>query len=170
MKEIEFQEIMFYSHPVYKNYLASRCGKILSLKCNKTKLLKLRMQTSGYLFFTLCENKTKKNCYVSRYIYETFKGKIPVDKEVDHLDSNKFNNSISNLQLLSHTENVRKSRCKKVISFGIVTKEKKIFNSIKEAAEFYGIFSSNISAICRKKMKTSKSKKDGMKYSFYFKN
>ena len=34
---IKFQDIKFYWHPFTKYYLASRCGKILSLKRNKIK-------------------------------------------------------------------------------------------------------------------------------------
>ena len=134
----------------------------------KKKMLKLQMNNSGYLLFGLCENDLKSYC-VSRFVFETFKGMIPVDKEVDHIDNDKKNNNINNLQLLTHTENIKKNHFKrKVISFNIETKEKKIFNSIKETAEFYGIFSSNICLNCQKKIKTCKSKKDGMKYIFNY--
>ena len=168
---LEFQDINFFWHPFSKYYLASRCGKILSLKRKEKRILKLYTTIDGYLFFKLCENNKKINYLIHRFVYETFKGIIPNEKEIDHRDSNKKNNFISNLQLLSHKENIRKSKCKKVISYDLETQEEMTFNSIKEAAEFYGIFSTNISAICKKKMKTSKSKKDGKKYHFfYFKN
>ena len=167
MKEIEFQDIMFYN-PVYKNYLASKCGQILSLKRNKKRILKLQKISRGYFYFQLCKNNSRKNYLVSRFVYECFKGEILVDKEVDHIDNNKENNNITNLQLLSPKENIRKSKCKKVISLNIVTKEEKNFESITEAGEFYDIFSTNISKNCQKKIKTSKSKKDGMKYQFFY--
>ena len=172
MKKIEFQDIMFYKHPKYKKYLASKCGKILSLNLKEKKILKLQLNFDiGYLYFGLHINNTRKNYYVHRFVFETFKGEIPCDKQVDHIDNDKKNNQIINLQLLTHKENTRKSCCKKVISFNIETQEKKIFDSLKEAAEFYQIDLTNISKICRKIRKTSKSKKDGMRYKFfYFKN
>ena len=38
---IEFKDIKFYWHPKYKYYLASRCGKILSLKRKEKKDFKI---------------------------------------------------------------------------------------------------------------------------------
>ena len=165
---VKYQDIKFYWHPKYKYYLASKCGKILSLKRKEKRILKLYTTIDGYLFFKLCENNKKINYLIHRFVYETFKGIIPKEKEIDHRDSNKKNNFISNLQLLSHKENIRKSKCKKVISFNIETKEKKIFNSFNKAAEFYQIHKSTVSMICRKIRKTCKSKKDGKKYQFFY--
>ena len=165
---IKFQNIKFYKHPKYEKYLVSRCGKILSLKWNKKRILKLGVDCGGYLYFNLCENKTIKKYSVSRFVFECFKGKIPVDKQVDHVDNCKENNSINNLQLLSPKENSEKSNCKKVISYNLETQEEMTFKSIKEAAEYYKIISSSISKNCQKKIKTCKSKKDGKRYKFFY--
>ena len=165
---IEFQNIKFYFHPYHKYYLASKCGKILSLKCNKIRILKLQKKSSGYLEFNLFENNKKRHYSIHRFVYECFKGTIPVDKQVDHIDNCKENNTINNLQLLSPRENTRKSKCKKVFSFNIETKEKKIFVSLKEAAEFYQIHFSTVCYNCQKKIKNSKSKKDGKRYKFFY--
>ena len=165
---IEFQGIKFYWHPFSNYYLARKCGKILSLKQKEKKILKLVLYSNGYLYFGLCKNNYCKRYRVSRFVFECFKGVIPVDKHVDHIDSCKENNSINNLQLLSPKENQQKSNCKKVVSLNIETKEEKIFNSLKKAAEFYQIHISTVSNICRKIRKTSKSKKDGKKYQFFY--
>ena len=166
---IKYQGIKFYRHPFIEDYLASKNGKILSLKWNKKRILKLHTTKYGYLDFHIYENNKGRHYFVHRFIYECFKGTIPVDKQVDHIDNHKENNSISNLQLLTPSENTRKSHFKKkVISLNKETKEEIIFESLKEAAEFYGIFSSNISAICQKIRKSSKSKKDGKKYQFFY--
>ena len=165
---IKFQNIRFYSHPSYKKYFASKDGKVLSLKRKEKKILKLGVDSRGYLFFVLYENNTQKNYRVSRYVYECFKGNIPDDKVVDHIDNNKNNNTIMNLQLLSPKENIRKSRCKKVTYFNIETREEKIFESLKEAAEYYQIHNSTVCLNCQKKIKTTKSKKDDMIYIFSY--
>ena len=130
MKDREY--IKFFWHPFHKNYLASKCGQILSLKCNKKKIFKLVLSANGYFYFNLYENNKHKFYSVSRFVFECFKGKIPVDKQVDHVDNCEENNSINNLQLLSPKENSEKSNCKKVISFNVETKEKIIFDSLKE--------------------------------------
>ena len=168
---IEFQEIKFFWHPFHKDYLASKCGKILSLKRREKKILKIIKRRDGYLTFHFCEINKKRKYLIHHFVFETFKGEIPKGMEIDHYDSNKKNNSVSNLQLLSHKENVRKSCCKKVISLNIETQEEKIFDSLKKAGEFFNINPSSVFKCCQKIIKTSKSKKDGKKYQFfYFKN
>ena len=168
---IEFQDIKFFWNPFTKYYLASKSGQILSLKRREKKILKLLTTRYGYLEFNFYENNKRRHYSVHRFVFECFKGAIPKGMETDHVDGDKKNNSISNLQLLSKKENIRKSNCKKVVSLNLETKEKKIFDSITEAGEFYQIDLSNISKICQKIRKFSKSKKDGMKYKFfYFKN
>ena len=166
---IDFQNIKFFWHPYFKYYLASKCGKILSLKWNKKRILKLHRLRNGYLNFKLCENNARKDYSVHRFIYECFKGTIPVDKQVDHIDNNKENNLISNLQLLTPSENIRKSHFKKkVISLNIETKEKKIFDSLKQTAEYHQISGRAVGYSCQKINKIIKSKKDGMKYQFFY--
>ena len=165
---IKFQEIKFYWHPKYKYYLASRCGKILSLKRNKKRILKLNSLRNGYLYFGLCKNNKKRIYLIHRFVYECFKGVIPKGMETDHIDNCKENNSIYNLQLLSHKENIRKSCCKNIISLNIKTKEKRIFNSITEASEFHKIIGSSITLNCQKIYKTCKSKRDGERFKFFY--
>ena len=46
----------------------------------------------------------KDGFMLQRVIYYYFKGDIPDDMKVNHIDENKFNNSIDNLNLLSHTD------------------------------------------------------------------
>ena len=165
---IKFQGIKFYWHPKYNYYLASRCGKILSLKRKKKKILKLRLKNNGYLGFQIFENNTYKDYYVHRYIYEVFKGEISEGMHTDHCDNDRKNNSISNLQLLTPKENQNKSNCKKVYSLNLETNEKKIFDSLSQASEFYQIINSSITLNCQKKIKFCKSKKNGKRYQFSY--
>jgi hypothetical protein len=43
-----------------------------------------------------------------RFIWTYFNGPVPADVEIDHIDGDKLNNKLSNLQLLTHAENIRK--------------------------------------------------------------
>ena len=168
---IKFQDIKFYWHPFSKYYLASKSGKILSLKRREKRILKLFKRRDGYIQFIFCENNKKRIYLVHRFVYECFKDTIPKGMETDHIDGDKKNNSIFNLQLLSKKDNIKKSICKKVISYNIKTKEEKIFDSLTQAAEFYQIKISLVCYNCQKKIKITKSKKDGQRYQFfYFKN
>ena len=165
---IKFQNITFYIHPIYNLYGASKDGQILGKKRKKILKLNVNKGNAGYLYFIACNNNGRKFYSVSRFVYECFNGIIEDDKEVDHIDNNKENNNIKNLQLLSHKENMRKSHCKKVKSFNIETREEKKFKSIKKAAKYNYISPSSVCLNCRKITKTTKSKKDGMIYIFNY--
>ena len=164
---IKFQNIKFYTHPIYSQYYASKKGQILGKK--RKKILKtVPNSVNGYHYFCLFINNVPKSYLVSRFVYECFKGNIPDDKEVDHIDNNKQNNSIKNLQLLTHKENTRKSRCKKVKSFNIETREEKNFRSVNEAAKYNCISPASVCLNCKKRTKVVTSKKDGMIYIFNY--
>ena len=166
---VKYQGIKFYWHPFSKYYLASKNGKILSLKWNKKRILKFGNNGKNYLTFVFYENNKKRDYLIHRFVFETFKGEIPSDKQVDHVDNCKENNSITNLQLLTPSENTRKNHFKKkVFSFNIETQEKKIFDSLKEVAEFYQIHKTTVFRNCQKITKITKSKKDGKRYKFFY--
>lgn len=57
-----------------------------------------------------------KSNLLHRIIWETFNGEIPQGKEIDHIDCNKQNNALSNLRLITHSENVKlayANKCRK---------------------------------------------------------
>jgi len=77
-------------------YKISNTGLIKSVRRNE--LLKLCNDAYGYLKVTLCKNNNKKQCKVHRLVCETFL-KIPNYKlDVNHIDGDKKNNKISNLE------------------------------------------------------------------------
>ena len=71
---------------------------------------------SGYLYYKLSIGKCKYD-YVRghRIVWEAFNGKIPANLEIDHKDRNKHNNKLSNLRLVTHSDNLlnRKPKNKK---------------------------------------------------------
>ena len=105
-----------------------------------------------------------------RFVFEVFKGPIPRCFEADHQNNIRSDNRIKNLQLLTHKQNVEKSKNREIISKNIENGKEKRFNSIKAASIELVINAGNISNICckRKSYKTAKSKKDGKIYTFKF--
>lgn len=63
----------------------------------------------GYYQIKLRKNKCRKALYVHRLVWEVFKGEIPMGFEINHIDHNKANNALSNLELVSHSENITKA-------------------------------------------------------------
>lgn len=71
--------------------------------------LKLRKNhKTGYIYAGLYygkSSKERKYLRVHRLVWQTFVGCIPDTHVVDHIDGDKANNKLSNLQLLTWSEN-----------------------------------------------------------------
>lgn len=87
-------------------YAVTEDGRVWSYLSNKWLKLKI---SKGYHLVRLCKEGKVYNFLVHRLVYETFKGIIPKGLVVDHIDSNRLNNIIDNLQLLTPSENSRKA-------------------------------------------------------------
>ena len=160
--------VEYYKHQIFSDYAANKDGDIYSLK--RKKILKKNKDSNGYLFFFIYDKKLEKQkfYYQHRFVYEVFKGPIPHGFEVDHIFPVKSDNRIKNLQLLTHKQNVEKSKNKTIISTCIKNGKERRFISIKKASNELDINVSHISNICRKISKTATSKKDKHKYTFRY--
>lgn len=65
--------------------------------------------SNGYLVVKISNGTTKMTCRVHRIIWISQYGVIPDGYCIDHINSNKKDNRISNLQLLTHQENSTKA-------------------------------------------------------------
>lgn len=121
MKEILFENILF-RQTLYEGYYVSEYGEVLSVRTRgyadmyrykKPIILKLKTDKDGYkeACLSITVEGKQKRIYkrVHRLVYETFKGEIPQGMTIDHIDNNKANNHISNLQILSRGENTAKA-------------------------------------------------------------
>lgn len=63
----------------------------------------------GYKQIKLRLNGKRYNRYVHRLVWEAFNGPIPENFEINHIDHDKSNNKLSNLELVTHSENMHKS-------------------------------------------------------------
>lgn len=61
----------------------------------------------GYSGCHLSKNDEKQTCTFHALVARAFLGKRPSGKEVNHKDGNKDNNHVSNLEYVTHKENVR---------------------------------------------------------------
>jgi len=85
------------------SYAKNKKGKILKpqkASQSKKKYTQVRLFNDEY--------RRGKLQYIHRLVWETFKGEIPADREIDHIDGDPHNNHIDNLQLITRRENVRK--------------------------------------------------------------
>ena len=88
-------------------YAASISGKIWSYYSNQW-LNEIKEKT-GYYSVSLYKDKKMKKWLVHRLIAITFLGEVPEGMNVDHIDGDKANNELSNLQYLTVAQNTSKS-------------------------------------------------------------
>lgn len=70
----------------------------------KGRVLKTNLSTSGYYCVTL---SNRKKHYIHRIVATTFLGEMPTKLEVNHIDGNKLNNRLENLEWVTRIENIR---------------------------------------------------------------
>ena len=158
-QRVIIEGVKYYRHSVFSKYAASKNGEVINVKTGR--IIKM-INCNGYLYFNICDKKLEKPkiYYQHRFVYEVFRGPIPRCFEVDHQNNVRSDNRIKNLQLLTHKQNVGKSKNKPIISINIETGEERRFISIQVASNELKINYSLISKICRKKAKSATSKKD----------
>lgn len=72
------------------------------------KILSPKIKKNGYMELSLhFKPMTPKSCYVHRLVAETWIGSIPHKMTVNHIDGNKTNNKISNLEIVSQSDNMK---------------------------------------------------------------
>ena len=89
----------------------------------KGKALKQFVGKNGYAKVSLCKGSKPISKDVHRLVYESFNGKITGNMQVNHIDENKLNNRLNNLNLLSpkdntnygtHNERMKKTKRKRL--------------------------------------------------------
>ena len=92
----------------YEGYEVSNTGKIKSLKTNR--LLTPQKNNCGYLYILLTDqNKKVRINLIHRLVFDSFIG-ITDGLEINHLDEDKENNRLDNLELITHEDNLKKYR------------------------------------------------------------
>lgn len=156
----------------FENYEVSNLGNVRNIKKNR----QLKKQLNRYYHVSLYDSSKKiSKKLIHRLVAEAFipnPDNLPV---VNHLDENKLNNSVENLEWSTIKNNViysskphpdddrYKQASKKILQYsldGIFIKE---WKSVSEASNYLGITVSSISCCLRNKTKTS----GGFQWKYY---
>ena len=69
-----------------------------------------KLMPNGYWLTQAAFNKKSYYFMEHRVIWVWYNGEIPMGKEINHIDYNRSNNHISNLEAVTHSENIEHSR------------------------------------------------------------
>lgn len=128
-------------------YHASNYGRVRSVKrsANSGRVLKQYVNKSnGYCYVSLCKDGKKITKRVHKLVYCAFNPDVELPNQyckeltIDHIDGNKTNNRIDNLELCSQSENQKRAFAKglnpvftrKVIDLT----NNEVYGSVKEAS------------------------------------
>jgi len=97
----------------YEGYQVSDLGNVKSFKGKKEKVLKSGVNGRGYLNVNLSKNGKTKNFSVHQLVAMAFLNHVPNGNKglvCDHIDNDKLNNRLDNLQLISQRLNLSKDK------------------------------------------------------------
>ena len=152
-------------------YEVSSLGNVRSLNYNHTKLKKIMKprEIKGYLIVSLCKDGKQKNIAVHRLVAEAFLPNWFDEPQVNHIDEDKTNNNVNNLEWCDSKYNINYGiRNKKVSEKNINGKLSKSVLQFTKTGEFVrewpsvgeavrnGYNKGHIASCCRGEIKSHK--------------
>lgn len=148
----------------YENYLISNLGNVKTIK---GKVKTIIYDSSKYGYVELWKNNKGKKFRIHRLVAEAFIPNIYNKEQVNHIDGNKENNSVSNLEWVTPKENIRHAIDNNLssIKYGsenlasklkeedviFIRNNAKIKYSVKELSKMFGVSTTNIYNILNNK-------------------
>jgi hypothetical protein len=115
----------------YPNYEVSSVGSVRNTKTGKN--LKVATNNCGYQLVCLSNKNEKQTSYIHRLVAETF-----IDTNLDtrtsvvnHIDGDRNNNSIDNLEWATYSENAYHGRAQVKVKAKEITKLLKLFENME---------------------------------------
>ena len=79
-------------------------GNVYSIKLSR--VLNGFLNHNGYRKVELWNDGKGKHKFVHRLVWEAYNGPVPVGLEIDHIDRDRLNNNLSNLRLVTRSQNL----------------------------------------------------------------
>ena len=151
----EWKDIPYEIIDGIEGYKISNCGR---LKNRTGKISEGYNHKSGYLWVSIAP----KRYLLHRLVAKAFLLNPDNKEQVNHIDGNKSNSCVNNLEWCSHQENqIHKVNSglsnitKKIIQYDLQMNKIKEFNSQMDASRELNICDTSISKCCLRKQKTS---------------
>jgi len=140
----------------YENYQVSNLGRVKSVCYNKERILKTSTDRYGYVRVKIFNNSKGKTVRIHKLVAESFLENPRNCKEINHIDENKENNCVKNLEWCDHRENARYSKCIPIEQYHPIMHNKiKTWECANDAEKELGISHASIAACCKGKAYTA---------------
>ena len=161
-----------YWKDLNERYSVSKYGTVYDKE--RDRIVKPCLNNKGYELIKAKYNEKWRAKFVHQLVWEAFNGKIPEGMEINHIDENKQNNCLENLNLMTHKENMNWGTCiervakanskvqrnhpnksKPIIQKSLQGEIIKIWPSLHEIQRELGYSQGNICSCCNGKRKTA---------------
>lgn len=147
-------------------YQVSNLGRVKSLdryvghnkggkRLYKGSIIKQGLCKQGYYIVQLCKNNKAKTKRVNRLVAQAFLDNPNNLPQVNHIDKNKYNNKVENLEWITSKDNTRYSRCLKVDQYDLENNYIRTWESASDVHSELNYNISNIHQCCRNKRRTA---------------
>lgn len=102
---IKIKEVIWKDIKGYEGlYQVSNTGKVWSI--SRGQIRKTRLDKDGYERLDLTKDGKSYTRFVHRLVAEAFLDNVENKSEVNHIDCNRANNNLENLEWVTHAENM----------------------------------------------------------------
>lgn len=143
------------------DYGATKNGDIYSRKSGNWRRIKPQTDTDGYQQVRLFDNGHGRLTFVHRIIADIFMPKPEGCYEINHIDGDKRNNSVSNLEWSTRSRNMIHAHNSKlittrtpIVAIDVSTGARSVYSGQHEAARLLGINQGNINHALKRRYGT----------------
>lgn len=137
-------------------YQVSNFGRVKRVETNR--ILKGRKDSKGYLMANLSKNSIVSNKTIHRLVAQAFIPNPENKQDINHIDEDKTNNNVNNLEWSTRKENCNHGTRNERISIPIIatnlkTGESREFYGTNECARRLGLYQQNITSVLKGRRK-----------------